>query len=202
MYFNFKIKVPVIIESIIVYFLLRYRKKHFGYPFRKIMLTRGKYAIVDVEDFQKLSQYDWHLFETKGKYYAVKLNEGIIQFMHRVVMNAPKGKIVDHWNREGLDNRKSNLRIATHSQNNCNRGRSKNCRSKYRGVYLHKKSGKWAAAIKFENKRIFLGLFDNEEDAARAYDKAAKIYHGEFAVLNFNEDSHEDTKARNKEVMM
>ena len=112
MYLRFQIKIPAVIESVILYFLLRYRKKRYGYSFRRIRLTKDRFAIVDPEDFQNLSQYDWHLNEIKGKGYAAVFNDGKILYMHRFIMNAPKGSFVDHRNHESLDNRKANLRFA------------------------------------------------------------------------------------------
>jgi hypothetical protein len=110
--------------------------------------------------------------------------------MHRLVMQEPEGFIVDHKNRNGLDNRKANLRLATHSENVWNsRTVCSQCSSKYRGVSLNKKTNKWYAAIRYNCHEAFLGSFDNETDAAKAYDAAAKKYHGEFAVLNFPDKS-------------
>lgn len=181
------IPIPKIIMSIVLWFVLRHRKKHYGYTFRRIKLTKDKYAIVDVEDYSKLAQDDWHLYGNESKnYYAARFDGGKIVKMHRQILNAPPGSIVDHRYGNGLDNRKENLRIATISQNLYNRRKtSKKTTSKYKGVHLKRESSKYAAAISCNGKRIFLGYFENEIDAARAYDNAAKIYHGEFAVLNF-----------------
>ena len=124
---NLQIPYPTFIENIIVYFLLRYRKKHYGFAFRKIKLIGGKFAIVEPEDYEKISQDAWQLYDNHyGKYYAVRIEDCKIVFMHRQIMgpfDCAQGRqrlVVDHRNREGLDNRKSNLRLATRSQNNSN----------------------------------------------------------------------------------
>jgi len=107
--------------------------------------------------------------------------------MHREVIHPPDHLFVDHINHNGLDNRKANIRPATHSQNNFNRIISTrgDLSSKYKGVAWNKSKKKWQARIGIYGKRKHIGHFKDEIQAAKAYDKAAKKYHGEFASLNF-----------------
>jgi len=101
--------------------------------------------------------------------------------------DTPQAFFIDHINHNGLDNRKANLRPAMHWQNVCNRPKSPRTksRSKYKGLTWHKRKGKWHVRIRFKGHTESLGYFDNETDAAAAYDQAAKRYHGRFAILNF-----------------
>ena len=105
--------------------------------------------------------------------------------MHRQITSAPRGLIVDHININTLDNRKANLRFATFEQNcwNSRRGINEGT-SKYRGVDWMKKAKKWRAKFKHNHKMVHLGVFDDEKEAARAYNKAVSEHRGEFAVLN------------------
>jgi hypothetical protein len=205
---HFYIPIPTFIESIVVYFLLRYRKKHYGVAFRRIKLIADKdvdakhrYAIVDPQDYEKLAGLNWLLNEYSNlSRYAVKMEGNNIVRMHRIIMNAPAGTIVDHRDRNGLNNTRKNLRFATRTQNNCNvRRKTETKTSKYKGVSFVPKTQKWRAQIKYNGISKHLGYFENEEDAARAYDEAAKEYHGEFAVLNFNL-SHQGTKTLSKKI--
>jgi hypothetical protein len=150
-----------------------------------IPLSRGKVAIVDAEDYPGLSKHKWYANRAKRTCYARGTIEGRHVRMHRQILTAPRGLVVDHINRNGLDNRKSNLRICTHFQNQQNRRPALNCRSKYKGVRWSKRDKKFRAGIMHNKKSYYLGMFENEIDAAKAYDKKAKELFGEFAYLNF-----------------
>jgi len=157
---------------------------------RTIPLTRGKVAIVDDEDFEKVNQFKWHASKTKrGLWYAkrhVLIGDiDTTQSMHRFIMGLEHGdpQQVDHRNRVNtLDNRKENLRIATNAQNSRNQGHRKNNTSSMKGASWHK--GKWQAQITVNGKIQHLGLFPTVELAGQAYDAAALKYHGEFAAPN------------------
>jgi hypothetical protein len=156
-------------------------------------LTQGKYAIVDPEDYAALIKYKWHVHKAPHTFYAVhSLTNGKKQprknaQMHNLIIKIPPGMFIDHINHNGLDNRKANIRTATRTQNIWHRKKFKRpSRSQYKGVDWLKTQNKWRARIRVNGKRIYLGSFKNEIDAAKAYDVAAKKYHHEFAVLNFN----------------
>lgn len=149
--------------------------------FRLIPLSgkhgQGKFAIVDAADYDELSKHSWSI---QGKGYI----GSSIGSLHRVIMKTPAGMDTDHINGNRLDNRRCNLRIATRSQNNANNHNQRTgTSSKYRGVCLDWRSGKWLAQITHEKRNIRIGIFDIEEDAARARDGAAIALHGEFASL-------------------
>ena len=162
-----------------------------------IELTQGQVAIIDDEDFERLNKHKWFAMRNPKNedFYAVrniKKDGGgyKIILMHREIMNAPKGMMVDHIHHNTSDNRKSNLRICTSSQSVMNRRKYKRkCSSIYKGVWLNKRRDNKGlkhlqAGIAVNGKKIHLGFFYNEKDAARAYNKAALKYFGEFAELN------------------
>lgn len=153
------------------------------YDMKEIPLTQGKFAIVDDEDFDRLYKWRWTYAKTG---YAVRhdINDSTKTFyMHREIMNTAPGMETDHINHNCLDNRKINLRICTHCENQHNRRLSKNNTSGYIGINLLK--GKWQARIRADRDRLFLGLFTSPEEAALAYDKKARELFGEFAHINF-----------------
>jgi len=156
-----------------------------------ITLSQGKYAIVDDEDFEIVSKFKWSLAHRKGNDYAYRTVIGAngsrsIQLMHTFLM----GRLgVDHKNGNGLDNRRENLRGCTPSQNAGNMRKSrKSTSSMFKGVYWSKHKGKWHSSIKVNYIKMHLGYFDNEVQAALAYDKAARIVFGVFAAINFPTD--------------
>lgn len=176
-----------------------------------IPLTRGLFAKVDDEDYEYLSQFNWHANLNNGGFYAVRtirLESGkrTRLAMHRHLLNlTDKNYQVDHKDRDTLNNQKYNLRKCTVRENNKNRNSSKGSTSKYLGVHLKEckktymtKRGmvtnikmRYVTKIQTTEKELYLGSFEHsiegEIEAAKAYDKAAKIHHGEFANLNFKD---------------
>jgi hypothetical protein len=147
-----------------------------------IPLGDGHYAYVDAADYEWLSQWKWH---TQGGY-AVRYEKKKLIYMHRQIMDAPKGMVVDHINGNGLDNRRCNLRICTQLQNSQNSRRRRPGKSQFRGVFP--RGDKWEAAVQHNGEQMYLGLFDDEVEAARARDRKAFELAGEFAYLNFPEE--------------
>ncbi len=151
---------------------------------RYIALTKGLCAIVDAADYEEVSKYKWSAHIAGANRYAVRRNKGKRLAMHRFIMKPPKGMIVDHIDGNGLNNRRSNLRLCTAQQNQCNR-RPRGRTSRFKGVCYRKQIGKFAAAIMSHGEQIHIGCFDDEEEAARARDRMAVEFQGEFAYLNF-----------------
>jgi HNH endonuclease len=154
---------------------------------RYIPLTRGKYAIVDAEDFEELSKHKWTLIRRGNSDYAGRREKGKHISMHREIMNTPDDMVVDHINGNGLNNRKANMRNCTKAQNSYN-SRPRGGHSGYVGVTYRKSKGKYEAVIGFRGEKIYVGEFDDEIEAAKARDRKARQLQGEFAYLNFPEE--------------
>ena len=157
--------------------------------------TAGNWALVDDEDVNLTDSFKWRCLKIGLQLYASRLfrdknGKQRTAYMHRDIMGVTDRKIlVDHSDYNGLNNQRANLRIATKSENMRNRPKrslnneGKMPASKYKGVSLD--HGRWASEIHKNYKKIWLGRYDTEIEAARAYDEAAKEHHGEFAMLNF-----------------
>jgi len=190
-----KVKILYWLEELLVSPVLLYRRLRYGYAFRRLRMSQPRYAKVDPADYKRLRKYEWFASAKAGNcFYARrhtaggKAKEKLI-YIHQEIINVPDGKVIDHINLDSMDNRRANLRPATYSQNTCHRRKRSGAKySKYKGVYREKQTRKWVARIGFEKKRIYLGCFKNEIDAAKAYDAAAKKYHKEFACLNFPDE--------------
>ena len=186
-----QITIPDCIDRVFTLPLMIYRKARYGYTYRRIYLGEGFYTIVDPEVYYRIGKCKWSVCGDGNKLYAARIEKEFRYgrtktiFLHREIIKAPKGKLVDHQNGKSLDNRIANLRLATHRQNMQNRTKRKNTTSQYKGVCFERRRNKWTAGITVNKKKIWLGRFDDEVSAAKAYDKAARRYHDEFARLNF-----------------
>lgn len=133
---------------------------------KKIKLTKGKYAVVDNEDFEYLNKWRWKFH--KGNYAVRNSYGGKPIYMHRIVNNTKEGLLTDHINRNGLDNRKENLRTVNHSQNALNTGMWKHNTSGVKGVFWDNQKNKWHANIMINKKVKHIGFYDNINDAEKA----------------------------------
>lgn len=141
------------------------------------------FALVDDEDYEYLNQFNWHLVvRQEGSMHVQKSLQGITVYMHSLILKT--STLIDHKNRDGLDNQKHNLRLANKSQNGANRTKQINNTSGYKGVYWFKRDHCWRAMIQFKGTIKHLGYFVDKITAAKAYNDAATKYFGEFARLN------------------
>lgn len=158
---------------------------------KTIQLTRGAVTVVDDDDYPELVRFKWHLIESHGKQYAArrtwdpKAKKRGTVLMHRQIMGAPPGLVVDHDDHDGLNNRRRNLAVCTNAQNVAHRrsAQRNNGTSRFVGV-ARSHHGKWQAKITKDRKQRHLGYFNTPEEAAKAYNEAARELFGKFAAQN------------------
>lgn len=151
-----------------------------------VSLTRGYEAVIDAGDIPIISGFKWHAAVCPGGVYARRCagrdasGRQKFELMHRLLAGAPQEKFVDHANGNGLDNRKHNIRVASRAENNRNAKIRVDNTSGHKGTSFHRRIGKWQAYINCDGKRLSLGYFNEENEAADAYRAASFIFHGEF----------------------
>lgn len=159
----------------------------------KYLYINNKRILLDDEDFEKVSVYTWREAPKAPGYFLRMFSRGYIKgeqqreyiFLHRYILGVKDPKIkVDHKNNDTLDNRRKNLRLATHQQNMCNRSKQKNNKSGYIGVWWKKDRNKWKAAVRLNRKEHFVGYFDDLLEAVRARDLKVVELHGDYAKVN------------------
>ncbi len=155
---------------------------------KKILLSQGKYALVDDTDYEEVSKYKWS-FDPKGYAFrntdkSIPRKDRRIIYLHRQLLDAKKGEYCDHINGDKSDNRKINLRICTNAQNIQNRKIGKNNTTGYKGIQWHPQDKLWHAVITVNRKIISLKYWKTKKEAALAYNEGAIKYHGDFAKLN------------------
>jgi hypothetical protein len=159
---------------------------------KQIQLQHGRVALVDSADFDLVRRYRWRLHQLPhGTYVLARVyTSGQIKrvYMHRLILGLTNPlELADHINGDGLDNRRSNLRVANRSENACNSGKRVNNTSGFKGVSFFKRYQRFRATICVNGKQVHIGYYDTAEVAARAYDARAIEVHGAFAYLNFKE---------------
>jgi len=162
--------------------------------YRIISLTKGQFTAVDADIYEELNQHKWCAcwMPSSQSFYVARASprdpitrKQTLITMSRVIMNAPKGMLVDHWDHATLNNRRYNLRLVTYSQNGMNRRILKGNSSGFKGVTWHQGEKKYRVQIKVEGKAIALGNFRADQlfDATEAYRLASIKYHGEFGFV-------------------
>lgn len=157
---------------------------------REIPLTQGKVALVDADDYERLAQFNWYAVKHRHGFKAARSawlgdRKRKMVLMHRAVMDASDDQQIDHIDRDPLNNRRTNLRVATRAENARNTNSRRGSTSTYLGVSWETRRAKWIARIAVRGVGRHLGYFADEIEAARAYDASAKVHHGQFANLNF-----------------
>ena len=160
-----------------------------NYSMKEIIINSKKHGQKSIkisdEDYDYVSQFRWYVWETRGIFYARRSERDRKIYMHRDILKPCNSKIkIDHEDHDGLNNQRSNIRVASHHQNMANQSNKKGSISKYRGVVFDTRSNNWTVNLSKLGKRYYVGKFKTQEDAALAYNIKAKEVHGEFAYQN------------------
>lgn len=153
-----------------------------------IPLTQGFEAIIDASDVGHVAGRNWYactcsnITYAHSRFHIPGIGARPVK-LHRLLLQPGEGLFVDHIDGDGLNNRRSNLRVATKGENNINRGMQKNNSTGFKGVFWHRQRAKWMAQIGHHKRCVHLGLFDTPEEASLAYREASQKLHGEFARL-------------------
>lgn len=152
---------------------------------KTIQLTQGKVAIIDDEDYEKVCTKKWYAHKRTGKYYAESGGINGRYMLHIFVMGLENGVLLDHKDGDSLNNQKENLRVCTRQQNSYNKKPYSTAPiAGIKGISLNKKSKRWRAQIQKDKKKIYIGVYSNYLDAAKAYNEKAIELFGEFSQLN------------------
>ena len=154
---------------------------------KEVPLNHGKVALVDDADFPAVSQLRWIARKTANSniWYAHTTTKPILLLHHFLLGKPPKGFVIDHVNGDGLMNTRANLRVCTQKENMKNQRQHRDSKSPFKGIWRAQHCDRWAAQLVCNRKKIYLGLYKEPEDAARAYDRKAIELFGPFARLNF-----------------
>lgn len=150
----------------------------------RLRLLNGEFALIDRADEALVADRKWY---RAGRYVRARSPHAdgpVYLVLHRVLMEAPLGCLVDHINGDGLDNRRANLRLCSHAENMKNRAKHADTASTFKGVWFDGRRGMWRAQINVDGERMCLGSFQDERKAAIQYDRAARLFFGAFARTN------------------
>jgi hypothetical protein len=153
----------------------------------KLPLSKNKYALVDDEDYPKVSKHKWFVIQRGKSEHAcrtvIENGNKRTEYLHRALLNPNSNEVVDHINGNGLDNQKANLRLCTKQQNSWNSDKNTKNVSGYKGVSFEKTTGKWRVRIRKDGKSYSYGLYEQAEEASKVYLEKAQELFGQYARI-------------------